>query len=338
MKIFQVLFTGFLLILTTSCGKDNAKPDKDKEFELFIDFWNTQGTNPQIRFDAQNSSPEIKIDFSKTFAGVAVPPKYTNVIIDNVRLIDENNINYHINQIDAYEWRTDINDWKIDVEFVMQFDQVQDLAVILVLDASASLGDDFTNVKAFAYDFITKVFEVIPSAKIGIVDFSDEINSFGLTDNSTALSSYMQSIKQGPFTTLYEAMNLGIQMLHNTEAESKALLTFTDGTDNNSDPQYTPAFLLEQLNGGSGNLPISSFTIGLDGNGGVDKPVLDVLAVNGGASAFPGNINELESVFNDFSQGISTVYQLTYVRNQQVIPDTNPARLRFVLKASPKRS
>jgi hypothetical protein len=148
----------------------------------------------------------------------------------------------------------------------------------------------------------------------------------------------MQSIKQGPFTTLYEAMNLGIQMLHNTPAESKALLTFTDGTDNNSDPQYTPAYLLEQLNGVSGNLPISSFTIGLDGNGGVDKPVLDILAVNGGASAFPANINELESVFNDFSQGISTVYQLTYVRNQQIIPDTNPAKLRFVLKASPKRS
>jgi len=174
--------------------------------------------------------------------------------------------------------------------------------------------------------------------RFGLDAFSDEINSFGLTDNPTALSSYLQGIKQGPFTTLYEAMNQGIQLLHNTPAESKAILTFTDGTDNNSDPQYTPAYLLEQLNGGGGNVPISSFTIGLDGNGGVDKPVLDVLAVNGGASAFPANIHELESVFNDFSQGISTVYQLTYVRNQQVIPDTNPARLRFVLKASPKKS
>lgn len=329
---------GFLLILSIGCGKDDVQPQKEKEFELYIDFWNTQGTNPQIRFDAQNSSPEVRIDFTKTFAGVAVPPKYTNVIIDNVRLIDDSNVNYHITQIDAYEWRTDINDWKVDVEFVMRFDQVQDIAVILVLDASASLGNDFTNVKAFAYDFIKKVFEQIPSAKIGIVDFSDEINSFGLTDNSTALSSYMQSINQGPFTTLYEAMNLGIQILRNTNAESKVLLTFTDGTDNNSDPQYTPAYILSQLNGGVGEVPISSFTIGLEGNGGVDKPVLDVLAVNGGASAFPRNINELGSVFNDFSQGVSTVYRLTYVRNQQIIPETNPAKLRFVLKASRKGS
>lgn len=338
MKIFQILIAGIFLVLVSSCGKDDVQPEKE-QFELFIDFWNPDGTNPQIKFDALNSSPEVRIDFTKTFAGIAVPPKYTNVIIDNVRLIDDNNINYHITQIDAYEWRTDINDWKIDVEFIMQFDQVQDLAVILVLDASASLGNDFTNVKAFAYDFITKVFADIPTAKIGIVDFSDEINAFGLTENSVALSSYMQGIEQGPFTTLYEAMNTGIQMLHATQAESKAILTFTDGTDNNSDPQYTPQYLLDQLNGGSsGNLPISSFTIGLDGNGGVDKPVLDVLAVNGGASAFPGNIQELQSVFNDFSQGISTVYQLTYVRNQQIIPASNPAKLRFVLQASPKKS
>jgi hypothetical protein len=127
-------------------------------------------------------------------------------------------------------------------------------------------------------------------------------------------------------------------MLHSTHAESKAILTFTDGTDNNSDPQYTPAYLLSQLNGNPGDVPISSFTIGLDGNGGVDKPVLDVLAVNGGASAFPRNIQELQGVFNAFSEGISTVYKLTYIRNQQVIPDTNPAKLRFVLKASPKQS
>ena len=94
--------------------------------------------------------------------------------------------------------------------------------------------------------------------------------------------------------------------------------------------------MLERLN--NGVAPISSFTIGLDGNGGVDKPVLNVLAVNGGASAFPKNIQELGAVFNDFSQGISTVYQLTYIRNQQIIPSADPAKLRFVLEASPKRS
>lgn len=338
MKVLQFLCLSLCVLLISSCGKDNVNPKKDREFELYIDFWNPAGNNPQIRFDPVNSSPEVRIDFSKTFAGVAVPPHFTNVIIENVRLIDDKNVNYHINQINAYEWRKDINNWKIDVEFVMEFDQVQDIAVVLVLDASASLGSDFAKVKAYAYDFINKVLSDIPSARIGIVDFSDQIGSFGLTDNATALTSYLESIKQGPFTTLYGAMDLGIRMLQNTQAESKALVTFTDGTDNNSNPQFTPAYLLGQLNGGVSGIPISSFTIGLEGRGGVDRPVLDVLAVNGGASAFPRNIQELGGVFGAFSESISTVYNLTYVRNQQIIPESDPARLRFVLKASPKRS
>ena len=50
------------------------------------------------------------------------------------------------------------------------------------------------------------------------------------------------------------------------------------------------------------------------------------------------DIQELGTVFSTFSKGISTVYQLTYIRNQQVIPDTEPAKLRFVLEASEKRS
>jgi Ca-activated chloride channel homolog len=336
MKMFRfLLLSAGLMVLLAGCGKDNASPKKDREFELYIDFWNPAGTNPQIRFDAANSSPEVRIDFSQTFTGVAVPPHFTNVIIENVRVIDKNNVNYRINQINAYEWRKDINNWKNDVEFVMEFDYVQDLAVVLVLDVSASLGDDISRVKAYAYDFIVKVLTDNPTAKIGIIDFSDKINAFGPTSNAAALASYLESVKQGPFTTLYEAMDQGIRMLQNVSAESKAILTFTDGTDNNSDPSYTPAYLLDLL---GGSQSISSFTIGLEGRGGVDRPVLDILAANGGASAFPKNIQELGGVFTAFSESISTVYQLTYVRNQQIITEANPAKLRFVLKASPKRS
>ena len=125
-------------------------------------------------------------------------------------------------------------------------------------------------------------------------------------------------------------------MLQENSAEGKAIVTFTDGTDNNSDPQYTPEFLTNRLENDPNNILINSFTIGLEGNGGVDKPVLEKLAANGGVAAFPRNITELETVFNQFSTSISNVYNLTYIRNQQVIPQSDPVKLRFVIKASPK--
>jgi len=336
MKILKhciVLLT--LTLLFTACGKngDDAQP-QSKEFELYIDFWNTQGTNPMISFDAQNSSPEVKIDFSKTFEGVAVPPKFTNVIIDNVRIIDPNAVNYDIGKITAYEWHEDIDDWKEDVEFTCTFSQVQDLTVMMVLDASASLGQDIAKVKQYASNFVTAILTDIPNAHIGIIDFSDEIHSFPPTNNKVALQNYIAAIEQGPFTSLYEAVNLGIDVLDNVTAEGKTILIFTDGTDNNSNPEFTPQYLLDKLDNTTSGVRINSFTIGLEGNGGVDKPVLEKLAVHGGSAAFPKNIDELGKVFEKFSNSIANVYNLTYVRNQQVIPDTDKRKLRFVIKGT----
>ena len=92
MKMEKVLLL-MLVVLFVSCSKDddnnNTPQPTVKEYNLYIDFWNPNGNDPQIQFDAQNSSKEVRIDFSQTFAGVAVPPNFTNVIIDNVRIIDE---------------------------------------------------------------------------------------------------------------------------------------------------------------------------------------------------------------------------------------------------------
>jgi len=338
MKIAKHFFFLAIAFLLTSCGKNGVDPQnpQSKEFELYIDFWNTQGTNPQITFDAQNSSPEVKIDFSKTFAGVAVPPKYTNVIIDNVRIIDDKNINYEIGKITAYEWHEDINNWKEDVEFTCNFTQVQDLTVMMVLDASASLGADFAKVKQYASNFVTAVLADIPNARIGVIDFSDEIHSFPPTNNKVALQNYIADIHQGPFTSLYESVNMGIETLENMTAEGKTLLVFTDGTDNNSNPVYTSQYLLDKLENTTSGVRINSFTIGLEGNGGVDKPVLEELATNGGSAAFPKNIDELGKVFEKFSSSITNVYNLTYIRNQQVIPESGKRKVRFVIKGTAK--
>ncbi len=340
MKLTQ--FAAVILLLSIGLFYSSCSKDKDnevvtaKEFALFIDFWNPNGDNPQISFDAQNSSPEIKIDFSEAFAGEAIPPHFTHVIIDNVRIIDGNNVNYVIDSIIAFEWREDINNWKVDVEFRMEYEDVEELDVMLVLDASASLGNDFANVQEYANGFVSKIFENSFDVRVGVVDFSTEIHSLPLSSNEAEIKNYISSIQQGEFTALYEAMNTGIDILQANEAESKTLLTFTDGTDNNSDPLYTPQYLYEKLVDNEIGTNVNSFTIGLEGDGQVDAPVLRNLAANGGAAAFPKTIEELGVVFDGFSSSIANVYNLTYIRNQQVIPQTAPAKLKFVFRASPK--
>ena len=323
------------LLLSLACQKEDpfinrTPPTPPKTFELYIDYWNPDGQSPQIRFNEQLSSPEVQIDFKKTFGGKAVPPHFSNVVIDNVRIIDAEKTHYTIDGIDAYEWRKSIQDWKHDVEFVMTFGPVDRLDVVLALDASASMGEDFSRVKTYAQRFIDNIFENHPNAQVGLVDFSDRIQGLPLTSDRTLITNYMDQVQQGPFTSLYEAMDRGIQHLKQGEAESRCLLTFTDGTDNNSKPEYTPAQLITSLHT---DPPVHSYTIGLEGFGGVDKTVLQALAAHSGVAAFPKDVNALEDVFETFSSSIAHVYKLVYTRNQQVIAEDQPLKLRFVISA-----
>jgi Mg-chelatase subunit ChlD len=206
----------------------------------------------------------------------------------------------------------------------------------MVLDASASLGDEFSTIKNYAKNFADNIFNAIPGAKIGIVDFSDAQHVLMPTSDRNDILEHIDNMQQGNFTMLYEAMNTGIDILQASEADARAILTFTDGTDNISNPTYTPAFLHNKLTNSTNGNQINSFTIGLEGNGGVDRVILEDLAANGGVAEFPKNVAQLQGVFQKFSQSISNVYNLTYIRNQQVVNVGKPLKLKFVINASPK--
>ncbi|WP_341225174.1 vWA domain-containing protein [uncultured Arcticibacterium sp.] len=310
-----------------SCGGGNDPNPKGSTFEIYLDFWNTSGRTPEVRFDELNTSREIKIDFSKTFQGTAEGSSFTKVEIDNFRIIDQNSNNYNIEDITAYELRDGV--WKKDIEFTMDFDQSEDISVVLVLDRSESLGADFSTIKSYANDFIDQVFDDREVVKMGVVDFADDVKSHPLTTQREELKSYVNSLVQGKFTTLYDAVDIGIDILQDSDSQSKVLFVFTDGSDNNSSPNVNVDYLLNRIKSDKNDYKITSFAIGLDGDGGVDQNILTKLSGNGGTASFPKTIGEAKGVFEKFSRVISNVYSLEYLRNQQVIPRNSPAKLKF---------
>ena len=215
----------------------------------------------------------------------------------------------------------------------MDFNQSEDISVVLVLDRSESLGKDFEVIKQYAQDFVEKIFTERKVVKMGIVDFADDIRVFPLTSDKASLKNYIGSLKQGKFTALYNAMDQGIDLLLKSPSQSRVLFTFTDGTDNMAPPSVNADYLVSKIKSDKNSYKINSFCIGLNGNGGVDKAVLNKLA-SGGSASFPETITELKSVFAKFGRVISNVYNLTYTRNQQIINRTSPAKLRFEIKTS----
>lgn len=335
-RYLTLLLCGLLMTAVSACDPAEDEPKSGRGFQLFLDYWNPDGSSPEINFDADNTSDAIRIDFEKTFGGSVVGNSITQVDIDNFRIIDQNNINHQIEKITAYEFRPDINDWKEDVEFIMEYETIEDLAVVLVLDRSESLGGDFSKVKEYASDFVEQIFRETGRLQVGVVDFADEVESLPLSTNQRDVTDYIGGLQQGRFTTLYEAVNRGVDMLQDVNAEARALVIFTDGTDNNSSLEYNPDYLAQKIRGNGENSPVISFSIGLDGKGEVDKVVLNRLTANGGVATFPRSVDELQQVFEDFSGGIANVYQLTYIRNRQPIPATEPLKLRFDIQTRPK--
>lgn len=338
MKIFfKGTLTMVLLAMVLSvvaCKKDEA-PLATKNFELYLNYWNPSGSDPQVEFDQAQTSPEIIIDFSKEFGSELVPPNLVTVNIDNMRILDENSLNYEIAEIEAYELKE--NTWKQDVEFTMDFVPTQDLAVYLVLDASKSLGDDFDDVKQYAQSFVNQIFENVPNARIGVITFSDEVRIKELGTNRTDILNYIDSTPTGDYTALYSAMDLAITKLKAATAESKAILTFTDGEDNNSPLSLNPAYLRDQVMNDSTNAKIVTYNIGLKGaNRTIDEEALEYLSLNGGKAEFPNSVQELGEAFKNFSQSISTVYTLQYTRNRQQVLEQSKRQLKFLIKAKRK--
>lgn len=326
--IFKALVFSCILF---GCGSDDVSTQNT--FDIYLDYWNTTGVNPEIRFDELKTSREVKIDFSKTFGGQTEGTNLTKVIIDNFRIVDDNSNNYNIESIKAYEFSSVSNAWKEDVEFTMDYSQSRDVSVVLVLDRSESLGEDFANVKQYAIDFVEQIFRLHPEAKMGIVDFSTTVSSYPITANKEALKSYISSLETDQFTALYQAVDEGVEMLLRSQSQSRVLVTFTDGSDNMSDPDYNIDAILGKIKNDKNSYKITSFFIGLEGKGGVDSAVLTKLASNGGVASFPKSTSELKEVFEKFGRLVSNVYHLSYTRNRQVVLKTSPIKLRFEIKA-----
>lgn len=325
---FKVLL---LSLFIYSCDKTDVNPNV-KTFQIYLDYWNSTGRSPEVVFDKTNTSKEVKIDFTRTFGG-EVEGGITKVIIDNFKILDNNNNDYDIQSITAYEYRPESKDYREDVEFIMDFTRTQDVGVVvLVLDRSNSLGEDFGKIKQYATSFIEDTFNSHPEVRMGIVDFSTDVKSYPITNDKEALKNYILDLEMGEFTTLYEAMDIGLDMLMREPVESRVLITFTDGMDNNSDPAFTRDNLLSRIK--REDAGIRSFFIGLEGKGGVNHDDIDVFSNNGWVVSIPNSAGEVEDVFNKFAKLISNVYNLTYIRNQQVVPSNKKIKLKFDITAT----
>lgn len=316
MKENHLLFPVGILILASaivfSCGNPTGSSESGDTdtFKLYGNYSNPAGNNPQYVFDEAQSHSYI------TFAGNPIVDLDTGdhsvtITLDNVSILGGGN-NYIIDSLKVEEFVG--SEWIEFVEFDASSSLLTEVAVALIVDVSSSLGTQFSNIKTFSKNFATVIFANSDDALVGCVSFATELNQLDLTNSQSEFRDFINALSPGEYTKMYDAMYAGIMMLQDStlDVDGYALVTFTDGFDNYSNK--TLANVIAALDASN----IKSYTMGLDGNGGIHESELEDLAVNG-QYKIVDSIEDLEEAFSDFAKAVSNVYSLAYERNDQVV-------------------
>jgi len=341
-----MLFLGLLVaFLGTGCGSDDGGPINpngggnavQSNVDLYYWYSNDGGNNPIITpVDSTTNALTVNVNaYDAQLAGSSE----VAVILSDIRIADDEGDQYEFSVDDIRVTELRNGNWIEDSEFRVERDKIEDLDVVLVLDASNSLGDRFETIKSQAIQFAESIYLNTNGAEVAIVPFATNVYTpfpLSSSDDLLAMTSWVNGISQDQFTALYDGMAQGIQILEPSTAASKAMVTFTDGNDNNSQPTNTVQSIRQSLETVTSNgVSISSFTVGLfDSGSSLDTTTLNNLALNGGTSEVTTNVAQINGVFDDFSATIAKAHTISYIRNAQNIPASTPIMLHFAIAAN----
>lgn len=157
--------------------------------------------------------------------------------------------------LDFWRYDSSIHEWQPDGETrqgTAGVEEKKSMAVMLVLDCSSSIGDDFVSVQEAAKAFIQSLYDASNGAgniKLGIVSFSkiNETQVFNIRpltpDSYNDMTRFINRLSTQNGTALYYAMDKSVELMEDyckksispTEPLSAAIMvTFTDGLDQTS--------------------------------------------------------------------------------------------------------
>lgn len=333
---FILSIFSLFLISCEKAGFDGTIDPYIRDLYLYADYSNIDSV-PYLKIDTVNTSKAIKwkTDFSYE---AEIKEDRVNLYIRNVRFVNELGT-YQVLYAEPQIYNSIKDEWRASGESQVFTPSSKSLALVLAIDLSNST--DVNAVKTYAANFIDIVLanRTNEITEIGIIGFAQGISdTFLLSTDAEAAKNFIWGLAQpnalGSY--IYSSMLYGAQMLKNSNSEGKALITFTDGvTEDNS--FSSPETLIDTLKKPTANGTfISSFTIGFEGQSGINEEDLRRLALNGGLYELADSYSDLEKVFNKFATTVSAVYDIIYVTNPSETlnpidfsPDTIPLRYKI---------
>ncbi len=183
--------------------------------------------------------------------------------------------------------------------------------IVLLLDRSGSMsGTPLESLKVAVNKFIDIIDEATDSSadgqigsgsRIGIVSFSETATQdTGLITSVDELKSATDALSAGGSTNHADAFTKGLALFDPSSTNAKIMIIFTDGvTTAGGDPNTVATAAKAQ--------GVVIYSIGLDGNGGLDEQALRDWASDPDSAyvAIAPDASDLEDLFEDLAENIS---------------------------------
>lgn len=182
------------------------------------------------------------------------------------------------------------------------------LSVVLVLDASGSMGRSMHFLQEAALNFVYKLEDV---DKALVVQFNESIKgSAEFTGDVSRLESFVEALQAWGGTSLYDAIHYSLGRIKDQPGR-KALIVFTDGADTTS--RMGEQEVIDYARA----VEATVYCVGIRGEEGLfarsPRGFLRKIArETGGAFFFPDKVGELIKVFAKISDELKNHYLLAY--------------------------
>jgi Ca-activated chloride channel homolog len=188
----------------------------------------------------------------------------------------------------------------------------QDIPVSMgiAVDSSASMTDKRDAVNAAALALVRASH---PADEVFIIDFKDTVAlTQDFTNDVSKMERALKEVRMWGGTAVMDAMRMAADHLRKGAKEKRVLLVITDGEDDSSD--ISREALLDLLQ----ESDLTVYAIGLlseeptDKRKNAERLLRDVARVSGGASYFPGSVEEVEALATQIAHDIRNQYVIEF--------------------------
>lgn len=317
LNLMKNFFKGFCIItmlLAGSCRKFEKFPLWVGNKEMLVYKYSNSSASTPPAAELIEQSKFISVDAA---SATNIGQNTIRISLEGVRVQSSRN-NFEVKKVKISEREEGSRKWQQQSEFSLNTSASKtDIASVLVLDMSTSLGGVVDDLKKYAKTFAHTVVEGTTNSKVAVIFFSTRsaIQSTAFYDASNI--GQLDALIDGytnyqDRTALFEATKAGLDLLGALSFQgSKSLVVFTDGGDNDSN---NPDDLKATIN----NSEIARYTIGLKGAD-FDKKDLESIGSDKGNNVIAKKESDLEDVFSQITKQVVSIYHIEYDRSDQIL-------------------